>query len=215
MKNYRELSIEIPEGRLDSFLEAMSTVKSKYWSRDREVERQVYPGEKKGEKHICFVHKGGRSVPDARLWLNYIDECLKVTNILPMAASSLDLDSYNKLISKFCREIAKPAGQNVEARIRLSGERISLQREMPLQAYKYLEVFSSTANMSTGIMHPLDEHKWFDFVIELHRSGSTLSGQLLEKWLVDEVGWKESVALELSEKLEYSLDLLKYLESSR
>src|SRR3546814_3953965 len=46
-----------------------------------------------------------------------------------------------------------------------------------------LRRFSAAANKATGASHPLDQRRWFDFIISAHRSGKDIGTDRLARWL--------------------------------
>ena len=77
------------------------------------------------------------------------------------------------------------------------------------EAAQKLRVFSAAANKSTGVSHPMDQRRWFDFVIAVHESRKTIGTDLLIRWLHEIEGWDEESAHELAGQYETALSLLQ------
>ena len=75
-----------------------------------------------------------------------------------------------------------------------------------------LKRFLECANMGDGGSHPLDEKRFFDFIIQAHHERSLLDESTLRGLLIDE-GWSEHHADKLSSKYCFGKDLLKQYDS--
>lgn len=74
---------------------------------------------------------------------------------------------------------------------------------------KLLKQFSDAANKSSGGTHPLDEQRFFDFIVQAHEEKALLDETELRKLLVDD-GWSSRHAQELSSKYSFGRDLLNH-----
>src|SRR3546814_8731568 len=68
--------------------------------------------------------------------------------------------------------------------------------------------FSAAANKATGASHPLDQRRWFDFIISAHRSGKDIGTDRLARWLHEVEGWDEDSAHRLAGEYERCKELL-------
>ena len=57
--------------------------------------------------------------------------------------------------------------------------------------------------------HPMDERRWFDFIIAVHRSGKRVGTDHLARWLEDVEGWDERSANKLASEFERGMALLE------
>src|SRR3546814_11423754 len=71
-----------------------------------------------------------------------------------------------------------------------------------------LRRFSAAANKATGASHPLDQRRWFDFIISAHRSGKDIGTDRLARWLHEVEGWDEDSAHRLAGEYERCQELL-------
>jgi len=78
-----------------------------------------------------------------------------------------------------------------------------------------LQQFARLANKNTGIGHPQDQARWFDFVVATHTEPTTLDSEILARWLEETEGWPEEKAYDLSLEYEYSRSLLKAYDEQR
>ena len=79
-----------------------------------------------------------------------------------------------------------------------------------------LQLFCSCANKSTGIGHPCDEMRWFDFVCQTVIENNIIDTYALEEILQDEMylgegnTWSEQWARRLAVKYENACRILQY-----
>ena len=87
-----------------------------------------------------------------------------------------------------------------------------LEDFVPQNVANSLQAFSSKANKFSGYFMPSDEQRWFEFITGNHHCKKPLPTKILEKALEEE-GWETSMALNLTEKYEESLNLLTYYDA--
>lgn len=73
---------------------------------------------------------------------------------------------------------------------------------------KLLNDFSKMANKSNAALHPLDEERFFDFIINVVENGENLPLDIFLEWSKKE-GWSEDIAYELYNNFEFGESLLK------
>ena len=78
-----------------------------------------------------------------------------------------------------------------------------------------LHTFSACANKSTGSSHPMDETRWYAFLMATHTERSSLAPESLRRWLQEEEGWDEDHAWKLSIEYETARSLFTYYDSER
>ncbi|MGB8413806.1 MAG: hypothetical protein WCE23_13370 [Candidatus Binatus sp.] len=89
----------------------------------------------------------------------------------------------------------------------LSPSDLAVKEAFGSTALELLERFSVLANKS--ITHPLDEGRWFAFLICLHdRHSLDHNADLVKDWLLKN-GWSEKKASKLISELEFTRDLLR------
>lgn len=60
--------------------------------------------------------------------------------------------------------------------------------------------------------NPLDERRWFAFIVSLHTNHETLSTDDLKKYLMENYNWNEDVIHKFALKMESQLALLDYYD---
>jgi hypothetical protein len=70
-----------------------------------------------------------------------------------------------------------------------------------------LKRFLNLANKSSGGIHPYDQRRFFDFIIQAHNENALLDESVLNGLLVDD-GWVKDEAFELSCNYRFGRELL-------
>jgi hypothetical protein len=162
-----------------------------------------------GDKGILiFQHNGDAHLPASRLVLWPKGEGYYVPNITPAAVGQLTVEQYNAVLSNFVEAIAKPVARQFGYLVNITSAVQDLEDWMSADAATALRRFSAAANKSTGAGHPMDERRWFDFIIAVHRVGDDVGSDRLARWLHEVEGWAEDTAHELAGEFERGLALL-------
>ncbi|EHJ9993054.1 hypothetical protein KB972_002280 [Vibrio parahaemolyticus] len=207
-----DLYINVGAETQAQFIEQLSRCLPSNWMRDLKRESEV-PNFGQGSMY-CFDRNENDGL-DAKLWLvSSSENQLRVSNIVPTTVRELDIENYNKLLVEFyslgIEELVKNNGGTVE----LTNEQYDLEDLVSKELAKSLRIFSSHANKSTGHNHPSDKERWFDFIIQSHKSQQRLSPEELQVFLVHD-GWAEDFAFDLACDYESSLDLLAFYEGKQ
>lgn len=162
-----------------------------------------------GDKGILiFQRNGDASLPAARLVLWPRGEGYYVPNITPVKNSQLTITQYNAVLSNFADAIAKPVARRFGYLVNITSSVQDLDDWMSEAAAVALRRFSAAANRSAGASHPMDERRWFDFIIAVHRAGDDIGTDHLQRWLHEVEGWAEETAIDLAGEFERGLALL-------
>ena len=132
-----------------------------------------------------------------------------MSNIVPIDVSELGIAQYNAILTDFIERIVRPVAPRFDYRIDATEACQNLEDWTSAEAARKLRVFSAAANKSTGVSHPMDQRRWFDFVIAVHESRKTIGTDLLIRWLHEIEGWDEESAHELAGQYETALSLLQ------
>ena len=162
-----------------------------------------------GDKGILiFQRSADDSLPGARLVLWPRDEGYYVPNITPAEIGELTIAQYNAVLTDFADTIAKPSARRFGYTVNIKSANQDLEDWMTPEAATALRRFSAAANKSTGAAHPMDERRWFDFILAVHRARLQVGTDRLERWLHEAEGWGEETALDLAAEFERGLALL-------
>ncbi|WP_199554836.1 hypothetical protein [Sandaracinobacteroides hominis] len=163
-----------------------------------------------GDKGILiFERKASAGIQAARLVLWPRDEGYYVPNITPAENGELGITLYNRILSEFAETIAKPVARRFGFVVSITSSNQDLDDWLDHEAAVALRRFSGAANKSTGASHPMDERRWFDFIIAVHRSGKRVGTDHLARWLEDVEGWDERSANKLASEFERGMALLE------
>lgn len=162
-----------------------------------------------GDKGILIFQRGGdANLPAARLVLWPKAEGYYVPNITPAKMGQLTIAQYNAVLSNFADAIAKPVARRFGYLVNITSAIQNLEDWMSEDAATTLRRFSAAANKSTGASHPMDERRWFDFIIAVHRGQDDVGTDRLARWLHEVEGWAEETAHDLAGEFERGLALL-------
>lgn len=154
---------------------------------------------------ICFEYHNEHLHAGLSLSFKSGENELFVPNIIPLEKPQLSIKEYNEVLNNFFQEIIAPRKAGYSYRI--TSDEHTLESELDMESVNKLRVFSSCANKSTGISHPSDQKRWFDFIYSSFQNSISL--ELLRYFLVED-GWDEESANKLSLNYEFAVDLLKH-----
>lgn len=117
---------------------------------------------------LLFRREPSDDYPAAGLTLWGRDDGYYVPNIVPIESGNLTFAQYNAIPSDFITRIVEPVatayGYGIEATASLQ----TLDDWVSADTAVKLRRFSGAANKSTGTSHPMDQRRWFDFIIAVH-----------------------------------------------
>lgn len=206
MKTFQDLFIKLNGYDLKEFEGRLKEKCTSNW-KPRALDKKAY-----GNNWLCYEHSEGDKLPHAALFLaDKSPDLFYVSNIVPKNVSELTYDEYNNLLADFVKKVLETAIEGSPVKIEITEPETSLQKIAGEEIAKKLESFSALANKSTGSAHPLDQKRWFDFIVAVHKAGVDLDTDMLIRTLIEQ-GWSEDKAGELAEEYEFALALLKYTE---
>ncbi|WP_266170751.1 hypothetical protein [Dyella subtropica] len=138
-----------------------------------------------------------------------------VSNIVPEKVGQLSIVQYNAILQDFFARIAEPASRTGAFRVEMTSAQQSLEDWLDSETAAALRRFSRAANKSTGASHPLDQERWFQFLISAHRSSARMSPGDLVRWLKEVENWPEDTAHELAVEYEFTSALLHTYDASQ
>jgi hypothetical protein len=163
-----------------------------------------------GEAGIMIFERAEDSaLPAARLVLWPNEDGFYVPNVVPTSAGELTIAAYNSLLSEFADAIARPIARRFGWSVGMTSAEQGLEDWLASDAAAALKRFSAAANKSTGASHPMDERRWFDFIIAVHRLGGDIGTDRLVRWLHEAEGWDETIAHNLASEYERGIALLQ------
>jgi hypothetical protein len=186
------------------------------WSRDNEVEQASMERHKydrdKIEEIICMVAPSTKDHPKIKIMLGRYSQQIEILNFYSEGIGSLSCKLANIVLDALFKTTIKKAVEKSGVSYVKKGGEQTIEELAGEETAKKLKVFSSGANKNTGSSHPLDQARWFDFIISAHNNYSKLSVTNLRRWLIEN-GWPEENACDLAIEYEFSKDLLnKYDE---
>lgn len=192
----------------------LETVKEP-WRHEPDREKLVRMGSIHGEDVLAVLRLPFEGIDESALVLWEEPQGYKVSNIVPRNVGELTIDQYNAILQDFITKVAQPAAQGGVFTIESTAPNQGPQDWMDANAADSLRRFSGAANKSTGASHPLDERRWYQFLIDAHGAAKRATPDQLARWLVEVEHWPEDTARELAINYEFALGLLERYDSSR
>jgi hypothetical protein len=208
MKVYGDLKIGLEGLTVSQCIERLDEVQSPRWRRNPAMEEDIRRG---GMEMYCFDFAPtpeSAGVPAAHVWLAGDEQgtAVYVPNIIPIDKHELTPDEYNAVRDLFYDDIVSRA---VDGRfVELSKVDLAIEDVMSPDTARALQVFSATANKSTGNSHPMDQKRWFDFIIHCYQHNDPVRSDFLSHWLTEQ-GWDEQHTRKLRSEFENEISLLR------
>lgn len=211
MQQLRELKLIGNSSELENFVERIETSLCDGWKKVENRKNSILVEHRFTQ--FSFVSPPTNTRPQGRLSLAFDDNgYLYVCNIVPLENGNLGIKNYNSILEEFLTKFVEPTAQDLGIKIETTAAERNIDNSMSPELSITLKRFLECANQSTGGSHPLDEKRFFDFIIQANSESSLLDESTLEGLLIDE-GWSEDQADKLSRKYRFGKDLLKHFNS--
>jgi hypothetical protein len=208
MKAFRDLKLIGSASEQERLISLIEQQLSNGWTRDREIEAELKS--RSGYDYVNFICSETLSRPAAVLsFIADENGYLYVCNIVPKALEQLEKDCYNSILEEFVTQFVEPAAKGLDIQIITTPGERTIDNSMSPELSQLLKRFSAAANKSSGGTHPLDERRFFDFIVQAHNERALLDETELRGLLVDD-GWFSRYAEELSSKYLFGRDLLNH-----
>lgn len=211
---YRDLALRGPADQRPALRQALIAAAQGPWRVDLERSEEVARNAVTSDDVVLFRREASEKLPAAGLTLWGNDEGYYVPNIVPLEVGSLTFRQYNAVLADFIERIAAPVASRFAFTIDATEPRQTLDDWVSDDAAMKLRRFSAAANKSTGANHPMDERRWFDFLIAVHRARDKLGADRLARWLHEVEGWDEDTAHRLAGDYENGLALLAHYDQN-
>ena len=205
---FRDLYLRGPITRRSDLSQALIAAAKDPWYYDRDRSAAIARNATDADI-LAFGRKASDDLRAAGLTLWSQEDGYYVPNIVPTETGTFSIAQYNAILANFIECVVRPVASQFDYRIDATEARQHLEDWTSADAARKLRVFSAAANKSTGASHPLDQRRWFDFVIAVHESRKTIGTDLLIYWLHEIDGWDEESAHDLADKYETALSLLQ------
>lgn len=209
---FRDMSLIVPAGVVAELRTALIESAAAPWRFDAERAEEIRRNAVSSEDVLLFRHDATDQLPAAGLTLWGRDGGYYVPNIVPVEMGKLSYAQYNSILTDFVDRVARPVCDRLGVKIELSLGSQSLEDWTTGDVAIRLKRFSAAANKSTGASHPMDERRWFDFVVASHRSETEIDVETLARWLREVEGWDEETAYDLAGDYQNALALLTYYD---
>lgn len=198
MKRYRDYKIKCSSK--EEAMRIFEEIKNKY-NKDVTISKEI-----NNNKILQFKIKVN-NYPECRIVISLKDTNIAIINIVPTIESGefyIDENTYSDIIDNFDNVLRNEI--NVDAnKIETNSKEFEIENVLDKETFEKLDLWINAWPLS---FHPNDMQRWYDFVISLHRSKSSLSISMFEEWLREKKEWDESNINIFSSKLDDELELL-------
>ena len=214
MKTFRELELRGQHSTLKQIIESIENNLTNGWMRSPDKEKEVLAISP--SKVYCFTcsKKGEREA--SSLWLDFRDdETLYISNIVPQEIYQLNFDQYNLILEEFYNKFILQVAEKFGIEPSLTSDLIQIDDLVTKDTLAKLKQFSLAANKSTGSSHPLDQKRWFNFIVHAHLETTPLNPSILKRWLIEVENWSEDKASQLTIEYEFAQSLLDFYDKDK
>lgn len=137
-----------------------------------------------------------------------------ILNIVPLpksGCSMLNIPEYNAILDAFVATVFKTIAERSGNMIKMNTEDYTLEEIIP-SSFKYLDRWLKCFPLSH---HPLDEHRWYDFLISLIKTKERVGSSVLCEYVKEKYDWSENDLYDMEMRFESQMDLLEYYEDNR
>ena len=162
------------------------------------------------------VYAKNEKLPYSRIIICTNDDTntVKIINIVPLAesgVSQIEPPEYNQILGIFRDKVFTGIKNRDGNEFQETPENYTINDIIPLSA----PVLNAWLGGFPLSRHPLDEKRWYDFVIALHQNKEQLSSEIFENYIRENYNWDENDIEEFSSNLVSQLDLLEYYDRYR
>lgn len=207
---FSDLTLYVPAEARGKAVDALTEAASEPWSFDAKRSEELLRNAGGDRSILVFRRDESDDEPAASLSIWSNADGFYVPNVVPTSVAELTHAQYNAILADFAKRIVEPVARNAGYRVKLTPPRQSLTDWVPEDVARKLSAFSRLANKSTGASHPLDQERWFAFIIAAHRSHVEFGVDRLARWLHEVERWDEDSAHHLAGDYELALSLLDY-----
>lgn len=209
---FSDLILHVPADERDRTRQALAAAVSPPWTFDAERSEQVSRNSIANGPVLAFRRAADDIWPAAGLSLWPHDAGLYVPNVVPAKDGQFTHTQYNGILEEFAESVIRPVARHGGYKIEMTAGRQTMTDWASPEVARKLAVFSSLANKSSGASHPLDQKRWFDFIVSAHRAGADIGVDRLARWLHEVEGWDMDSAHRLAGDFEHSLSLLQFAD---
>ncbi|MBD1878196.1 hypothetical protein [Coleofasciculus sp. FACHB-T130] len=217
MKVFRDLKLTGQPETLQEVIQKIEKILDNGWYKDTQAEAELNSRQVYDLTMYCFSCSETEARRASSLWFGDPQYGkLSVSNIVPQKVSELSYDEYNHILEEFFNRFVVPALKGMEeVIIDWTDPEFDLEESASPEGAFFLLKFSEAANKSTAASHPMDEERWYAFLVAAHKNNAALDSSNLVRWLREEGGWSEDIAFKLAAQYESARSLLNYYDRSK
>lgn len=165
---FQDLDLRGPVKDRSALREALLECVAAPWCHSEEKERALSTSAREYSDVLIFERAASDGLAAATIVLWSRPDGYEVTNIVPLDITELGRSQYNAILRDFEKQIATPAAGRVGFGVETTPPRQSIEEWASGSVVEALRRFSGAANKGTGSSHPLDQRRWFEFLIRAH-----------------------------------------------
>lgn len=161
----------------------------------------------------CFKTKRV-SLYESKVFVYVSGNKLVVANVLSSMVASLGRERYNQVVEAFSVAVSDCLYGNIQ--VELSSSDFIMEHQISAEAFSALRTWVETCPKDAPFDHPLDEERWFRFILAIKDSENRLDASVLGRWLREDMAWPigcDDQVDEIEDKYSYSIRLLKFYDS--
>ncbi|MBM7846662.1 hypothetical protein [Herpetosiphon giganteus] len=203
MDVYRDLKVYGTQKQLDNFISHLKSNLSAGWDfvkTSQDTDSTMYE----------FLYQGNKTLPSVKLWMtDHEADTLYVNNVLPIVGNELLQVDYNRIVENFYQTNVSPIATELGLQSILTPDQKTLDDWLSMDTAAKLRQFSNLANKSG--LHPLDQKRWFAFLVAVHQEHTEFNATILHHWLAEN-GWPEEQMWKLVLEYEFAQELLDFIK---
>lgn len=212
---FRDLTIRGAVDKISLLGDAIQERLPACWKRDLTKEIENAPMFSDSGPLLVFDRDATDDLPAVGVAMLAEGETMSVLNIVPLKKNQLSITEYNAVLVELTEAAIRPASECLGLACELGNDEQAITAWMSEAANKELRRFSRLANHATGSSHPLDQERWFAFLLRCHQDDCPLDTDILQRYLIEAEGWSSERASDLAIEYEFARGLLKFADRNR
>jgi hypothetical protein len=131
-----------------------------------------------------------------------------------LVADELPLEQYIRLLQDFDERVAGPAAELIGGMTQMGTSKHTLSDYFSQTAVDLLDSFCRSANKADLGTHPLDQHRWMAFLLDVHRNDDPVHCDTFRGCLATSGWWPERGIDRLVREFDFAMRLLRQAEES-
>jgi hypothetical protein len=215
MKVFREFFIYLPVAKTEMFFNEVEKNLDARWSREHELEAKLSRGVG-GEYRFSYDNKEELEAASIA-FIRKNDEIVYISCLNPgkYGYGKIWIDQHNAILSECYEKCLLPICKKHSIHIERTSDNQDMIDWISEDTYKKLKCFLKAANNSApGSAYHFGQDPWFSFILSVINNKEDIDPGLFENWLIEDKGWRQNIASNLTIEFEKSIALLEYFKEN-